>query len=74
MEKGKIILWVIIAILVAVLVLSSLGFKITKNNNILGGSGSMPEKCQKPEGQDVASWKEHLGHHAETQECLKYYQ
>ena len=36
-------------------------------------SGTIPEKCKTPAGQDVNSWKEHLGHHAETKECLKYY-
>lgn len=40
-----------------------------------GGSSSeaMPEKCKVPAGQDAASWKEHLGHHAETKECLRYF-
>lgn len=33
----------------------------------------LPEKCRVPAGQDIASWKEHLGHHAETQDCLKYF-
>ncbi|MDO8460286.1 MAG: hypothetical protein Q7S74_04210 [Nanoarchaeota archaeon] len=35
--------------------------------------GNLPEKCRLPAGQDVNSWKEHLGHHAETQDCLKYF-
>jgi len=38
-----------------------------------GASGDMPEKCRLPAGQDVDSWKEHLGHHSETQDCLKYF-
>ena len=33
----------------------------------------LPEKCRPPAGQDVNSWKEHLGHHAETRDCLKYF-
>ncbi|MBS3077203.1 hypothetical protein J4233_02935 [Candidatus Pacearchaeota archaeon] len=36
-------------------------------------TGDIPEKCRLPSGQDVNSWKEHLGHHAETQDCLKYF-
>ena len=36
-------------------------------------SGDIPEKCKIPDGQNVNSWKEHLGHHAETKECLKYF-
>ncbi len=33
----------------------------------------LPKKCRVPAGQDVNSWKEHLGHHAETRDCLKYF-
>lgn len=33
----------------------------------------LPEKCRLPAGQDINSWKEHLGHHAETKDCLKYF-
>ncbi len=36
-------------------------------------NGNIPEKCQVPAGQDLASWKEHLGHHTETKDCLKYF-
>ena len=36
-------------------------------------SGNMPEKCELPAGTEENSWKEHLGHHAETQDCLKYF-
>ena len=36
-------------------------------------SGDMPEKCRLPAGQDVEAWKEHLGHHEEIKECLKYF-
>ena len=34
---------------------------------------NMPEKCRLPVGQDVNSWKEHLGHHEDTKDCLKYF-
>ena len=36
-------------------------------------SGDIPEKCRLPAGQDVDSWKEHLGHHEDTRDCLKYF-
>lgn len=36
-------------------------------------SQDIPEKCRLPGGQDVNSWKEHLGHHPDTQECLQYF-
>jgi hypothetical protein len=57
--------------LVLILVLVNLGFMQIGSAGI--ASGNMPEKCKVPAGQDVASWKEHLGHHADTQECLKYF-
>lgn len=41
--------------------------------NAVSVSGNIPQKCQPPAGQDLASWKEHLGHHAETRDCLKYF-
>ena len=36
-------------------------------------SNNLPEKCRLPSGQEVNAWKEHLGHHAETKDCLKYF-
>ena len=38
-----------------------------------GVSGSIPEKCKLPSGQDINAWKEHLSHHADTEECLEYF-
>lgn len=38
-----------------------------------GVSEDVPEECRLPTGQDLNSWKEHLGHHEETQYCLKYF-
>ena len=38
-----------------------------------GDYANIPEKCRPQAGYDIESWKEHLGHHAETQECLKYF-
>ena len=40
---------------------------------VSGSQDDIPEKCRVPAGQDVDSWKEHLGHHAETKECLQYF-
>ena len=40
---------------------------------VAGDSDNIPEKCQLPAGQDINAWKEHLGHHAETQDCLQYF-
>ncbi|MEK6934042.1 MAG: hypothetical protein AABW75_04145 [Nanoarchaeota archaeon] len=34
---------------------------------------NISEKCRLPAGQDLNAWKEHLGHHAEIQDCLKYF-
>jgi len=79
-EKGRIILWGIVIAVVILLLFLSLGFGIIKSgSNGAGGSSSadnyasLPEKCRPPAGQDIAAWKEHLGHHAETQECLQYF-
>jgi len=61
------------------LVVASFGFVhigvIQEQLSISGNAvnGNIPEKCQLPAGQDLASWKEHLGHHAETKDCLKYF-
>ena len=44
--------------------------------NVIGSGDSLnniPEQCRVPAGQDVNSWKEYLGHHADTKECLKYF-
>ena len=37
-------------------------------------STDIPSNCRLPEyDENVDKWVEHLGHHQETQECLKYY-
>ena len=65
---------------ILLLAMASFGFAhVGKLNSVngeavfSGSSESIPEKCQVPAGQDLASWKEHLGHHAETKECLQYF-
>ena len=49
---------------------NNIGFVAAQSDSI---SGDIPEKCRLPAGQDVTSWKEHLGHHEDTKECLKYF-
>jgi hypothetical protein len=78
---NKIIIYTIAILFVLLLGLVSTGFiKISfgeKTNDNSASSGSyanIPEKCRPPAGQDIASWKEHLSHHAETQDCLKYFE
>ena len=36
-------------------------------------SEKIPQECRLPQGQDLQSWKEHLGHHQNTLYCLDYY-
>lgn len=45
------------------------GLNVQTESNL----GKMPEKCKLPSGQNIESWKEHLGHHSETKECLQYF-
>ena len=49
------------------------GNAVNLGSSTSGDNGNIPEKCRVPAGQDVNSWKEHLGHHSETQDCLKYF-
>ena len=79
--NGKLILYALAIAMILLLVLVSLGIveinlggKST-GNSVGGGSYSnLPEKCKPAAGYDIESWKEHLGHHAETQECFKYFE
>lgn len=67
----------VLTIMIVLLAMASFGFAHIGNNytgNVAtANTGDIPEKCQVPAGQDVESWKEHLGHHADTQECLQYF-
>ncbi len=78
----KSFLYGVLTVFVLLLAMASFGFAhIGKvgafSGNAVSGSqtdsGNIPEKCRVPSGQDLASWKEHLGHHGDTQECLKYF-
>ena len=78
MDKETIIIIVVIAlVLLAVLFATGIvSFNIgnkTWNANAGVSSGNMPEECKQPAGQDLTSWKEHLGHHENTKYCLDYY-
>ena len=78
MDKETIIIIAVIAlVLLAVLVATGIiSFNIENksgNTNTGGSSESMPEECKVPAGQDLNSWKEHLGHHENTKYCLDYY-
>ncbi len=77
--SGKALIYGILITLVLFLILASLGvFNFSGSSGSSGNSASgensnIPEKCKLPSGTDVGQWKEHLGHHAETQECLNYF-
>jgi len=74
MKTGKFILWGGVIITVILLAFYSFGFRITSANSASGGNyNNIPEKCRPTVGYDLAGWKEHLGHHAETRDCLKYF-
>ncbi|HLC82895.1 MAG TPA: hypothetical protein VJI69_03625 [Bacteroidia bacterium] len=49
------------------------GGKATDDSASPGGYDSIPEKCRPTAGYTEESWKEHLSHHAETKDCLKYF-
>jgi len=76
--KGKAIVYGILIALVLLLLLVSLGivklnFGKSTENTASGEYSNILEKCRPPSGESISSWKEHLGHHADTQECLKYF-
>ena len=77
--NGKTIGYGIAIVLVLLLVLISSGIiKInlgekTSGDSNAGDYSNIPEKCRPAAGQNINSWKEHLSHHAETQDCLKYF-
>jgi len=79
--SGKAILYWLLIALVLLLLLASFGvinFNFGKTTGATGNTasgeyGNIPEKCRPPSGESISAWKEHLGHHAETQECLKYF-
>ena len=76
--NGKAVIYSIILLIVLLLLSISLGMINLSSDKQSQSSGeesneNIPEKCQIPPGEDTDSWKEHLGHHAATKECLKYF-
>ena len=69
----KIITYIVIGIIILLLLFSSFGMIKFNSNTNSESSNNIPEKCRVPQGQDIESWKEHLGHHAETKDCLQYF-
>ena len=77
----KLIIYGIVIVLVLLLTFISSGVLKVKNLDKEANSNSvssksydnLPEKCKPPPGYTEELWKEHLGHHAETQDCLKYF-
>ena len=77
---GRVIIYGILIIVILLLLLVSFGVinlnfgKTTGTGNTANSEyGNMPEKCRPPSGESISAWKEHLGHHADTQECLSYF-
>ena len=74
-QTKKIALW--IAVIIALLLLIALSFNFIsfnkKQTNANSDYSNLPQECQKPDSQDLQSWKEHLGHHENTKFCLEYY-
>ena len=79
--SGKAIVVIIILLLLLSGTLGMFAFKNSShnenskpvNNQIDNSYDNLPEKCRPPTGEDITSWKEHLSHHIETQDCLKYF-
>ncbi|MEK6926233.1 MAG: hypothetical protein AABW50_03060 [Nanoarchaeota archaeon] len=79
MDK-KIILYGIVIVSVLLLTLISSGVikinldkEINSNSVSSGNYDDIPEKCRPTAGYTVELWKEHLGHHADTKDCLEYF-
>ncbi|MEK6917662.1 MAG: hypothetical protein AABW51_01825 [Nanoarchaeota archaeon] len=70
---AAIILVLFLGLVSAGLIKLNFGGKASANSVSSGSYANMPEECRPPAGQDITAWKEHLGHHAETQDCLKYF-
>jgi hypothetical protein len=76
MKPVEIIL-IVIAILTAFFLIFSIvnlnkGTPSIKTSPNSDKYASIPEKCR-PDGQDIESWKQHLSHHEETKDCIRYF-
>ncbi len=75
---SKAIIYGILIIIILLLILVTFGIinlnlGKTTGDTATGEYNTIPEKCRPPAGQDINSWKEHLSHHSETQDCLQYF-
>ncbi len=73
MEKDKVIFIILMIVLALSVIVVFYNFTAFNKIQSSGSSGNMPQECRTPAGQDVESWKEHLGHHENTKYCLEYY-
>ncbi|MBS3155464.1 hypothetical protein J4404_03120 [Candidatus Woesearchaeota archaeon] len=74
MKAEHVILGIFIVLTIALIAFSMFGYKILISQTKASSNYSnIPEKCRPSDGQDIASWKEHLSHHAETEDCLQYF-
>ncbi len=67
------VFFLILLLAVAVVIKLNINRQAVNNNLNTYGSENIPEECRLPQGQDLQSWKEHLGHHQQTLYCLDYY-
>ncbi|MBS3092658.1 hypothetical protein J4466_04530 [Candidatus Pacearchaeota archaeon] len=76
--NGKMLIYIVIIAVIVLLLLVSFGIIKIGNAKIVNVANSVsnsniPEKCRIQQGYTEQSWKEHLGHHAETRDCLQYF-
>jgi len=77
--NGKFIAYAGVVLMLILLLFGSFGslfadkINHSSDSSIASSDGSIPQACRLPTGQEVGAWKEHLGHHAETKYCLKYF-
>ena len=75
--NGKAIIYGVLILITLFILLFSFGTLSLNPDKAMGDldyeNTNVPEKCRPPNGQSISAWKEHLGHHAETQDCLKYF-
>ncbi len=75
MKIEEIIVWIVVILTLILFIITAFGSKLSTGNSdsVSNSYANIPEKCRPPAGQDIESWKQHLSHHAETQDCLKYF-
>ena len=71
---GVVIFLILLLVGMSIYKFSESSVKSSNSNLDKYRSASIPQECRLPQEQDLTAWKEHLGHHAETKDCLKYYE